>query len=998
MSEDEIISVEPKLQNFNGSVLDAYRALTGYSGGATVRLMVGELGLGTRLTDREIYEGWNTFAEINGYGDIVNEVIIGGGVLPELPPFYSTGNVTAMRFLGKVTGLSEREDTPTRLEHVISVLKGKKDAEHFTEFKEKYLEGKIETWDDCVEAAQDSLGLLLESLNPTNIEYQWGDEDFFNIKYEEEIKVNALQKQVADYLKGLNQQDTELNRDYTDVTGRINSLEEKLERLDTERKVLSDIRAKARSYKSGKEEPDISGYLENLLFTQEDTLFYGLSLEKQKNALRTRLKKVTSWEDLVNICDDKKSVYSLSRKELKEEKRRRDNINKRLRVVHADLAELQRIEEMGSQIAFFTKRGELSPSEAEWLYKAVKDEYTERLENCFPEEVRDKLVTHISNFTRIDNLSAEDDVFLDSAEVSRYGGTMLIHNTRFRSNSTSFNDLSDAQKEILFRRALQAVSTEEENYIPKLVVVAHGAGGFGVTRINSEPDYCMINGNEREEPFLVSLVSLPVAQDTDKLLKYHSKRMKNWGTKRFDQKVHASGFTIQYVLDDGSELWEYIDTSGLKRIAQQKRFIEAQRDSGELSPQEKDKLTSMCSRTFKIRAMLGDAHIGSGNFLGTPSNYLRLERSIGYLTRVYGESLDELILTEMVDGNLAHTKSGEKTNGASLKEIQNRAILELQNLPDSPSVEDFLGCLEVVLREYEKSIEGNPIANLESQYEALRPYLSDLIKGLDLDQVTVIAGNHPRSKEGADEADRLYDMIRSFDEKVGILKVTGRGHKFGGQGGVPSENIKIDGKIQQTGRSVGYYHEPKGGKNALVRTLQHLLNSGYAFREFFAGHIHTSYAGFANGTAVSINPPIKGPDDYSEFLSVKPTPYGTLIKYSDTTPRHPDDEVITHAWHFVNDDTLEAPEHANNQLQTVIDFLKISAKVKARTGRSKVRKGPPPRNDLSTEVLKKVLKETGGNVTKAASELGRDRNWMIRATRRHGLGEYIAELRKKNSS
>ena len=100
-------------------------------------------------------------------------------------------------------------------------------------------------------------------------------------------------------------------------------------------------------------------------------------------------------------------------------------------------------------------------------------------------------------------------------------------------------------------------------------------------------------------------------------------------------------------------------------------------------------------------------------------------------------------------------------------------------------------------------------------------------------------------------------------------------------------------KEKETGKVIGYHHEPEGGKNALPRTLSHLLSSHYGFDEFFAGHIHTPYGGYANGVAVTIGPACQGPNDYSLKLPVAYSPYGTMVKYSNGAEfGHPANDVI----------------------------------------------------------------------------------------------------------
>lgn len=407
---------------------------------------------------------------------------------------------------------------------------------------------------------------------------------------------------------------------------------------------------------------------------------------------------------------------------------------------------------------------------------------------------------------------------------------------------------------------------------------------------------------------------------TGELLKFYDKRMnKNWGTKRFSKKMHASAPVIQTVLEDGSEINFAIDTSSLIAIAEQKRKMSEHKKSSAEYKTEEEKLKQMCSILPKSRAILTDIHIGAANFAGTPSNYERLSRTINYLAANYN-GVDELILSEFPDGVLSHTSSDRKFMGKTLPELREEiAVLLDRNTSEGKNLkDDYLVALEQVIKLFTDAMSQNALPNLDKQYEAIHPYIKRIVEEIKPSQATLMSGNHARSNEGADEASRLADIIKVYDKEkiIKLVLSDAIGHKFGGQGGI---------REKETGKTVGYHHEPEGGKNALVSTINHLLSSNYGFDEFFAGHIHTPYAGYANGVAVTIGPACEGPTDYSIKLPVPSSPYGAIIKYSNAAQvGHPANKVIWHAWHFVNDDTLERPEYRNDGLETMIG--KISAK------------------------------------------------------------------------
>ncbi|HLC98135.1 MAG TPA: helix-turn-helix domain-containing protein [Candidatus Nanoarchaeia archaeon] len=965
------------VENVNKSLLQIFRELTGYEGTATTRLYLGELAFGTRLYDERIAEGLNTYLRQNGYEAEIDSLVIGGGLFPEFPPLYSVTNAERMRMLGTD---SKKEGTPAtaRIEQILEHVLGEKEAARFSEYRQKWLEQKINTWDDCKQFSRHQLETLLDGLEIGHIDYCMGEEDKFNQRYEEELKVNRLAKEARKYLKGRKETLEEEEKKEEQYAKQARSLEEHNNRSQQEYKVLTALNPRVRSHLKS-QSPNIAQFLQGILQEEADTLLQSLDTKGQREELLRRLRDARDEVSFTRLYDDKRQAADRSSEELKALRKEAAKLKKHITSLEEDVDSLERQIEQGDAITIFTKRSHISPIEAEWIYKDVKDKYTEDILGAFPAALREKITTHISGSAKVQSLAfgdGKDDV-MEEAEVVQYGDILVIHNTRFRSTATTLYGLSDAQREILWRKVLEKVTYETEHLVPKTIVAVHGSGGFAVTRMNSAPEFKLLDGSYRQDPEVTTVMTLPVFQSTDNLVRFYDKHMnKTWGTKRFAQHVHGAGAVLQTVLEDGSELYEFIDTASLLRIADQKREVaKAEKGSAAYTAAE-EQLRLLCSKTLKLRATLGDAHFGAANFPGTPTNYERTARTLNYLEERYAGKLDDIILTELPDGVLPHTGTDRKFFGKPLPQLRREAAeyLRAQNLKAAVPPEELAKIIDHIVGEFSAALAQNAVPNLERQYEIIRPYIEELVAKIAPQRAILISGNHPRSQEGADESSRLADIVRAADRerKVTLLLSDGIGHKFGGQGGIADEEVIFAGEKRRTGKSLGFYHEPQGGKNAMPRTLDQLLAKGVGFDEYFAGHIHQGYAAYANGTAITINPPLQGPNDYSEHLLVKPSLYGPIVKLSNVAPEgHPANDIIWHAWHFINDNTLERPDFRYDRLEQVLQTLGADG----RQGKLLEQWKTLDKAGQSAR-LEEMLKGAGGNVTRAAQQQGIGKNFL----------------------
>lgn len=994
----------------NKSLPDIVRDETGYDGDSNTELFLGELGIGTKVYDHLATIGLNKWMHVNGYADEVDHAVIGGGLLPEYPNLYSKKtNAERFRWIGQD---EDKADVPeaTRLAELYDmVMTGEKGSEYLEDHVEDWIRGKLASWPEVLDYAHKQMDYLFDDIDVDRVDYCMGEEDTNFNRIEREVKFLKQFKREAESFK------EELEEKYEQKQEEYDG--DMLAEAQTMHDVLADIHNRVSSHQSTSSRygnADVERFIyNNILEEQEDgsldlndTFKRDLPYDRRQEIIEDVLRASEHGETGRNntgAFDAYTEAYEEKRDYLNRFKENQRDISKTIDNIGSKLDKLDM--ELDDELARINSRHKMEAVDPEVLYAATKDEYTEEIKSCFPEEIRDNLETHISRSATVEDVSYGDgeNAVLEEAEVDIYGDMMVMHSTKFRSDTTTLFGLKEAERELLYRRMVEKVMTDPDGVIPKHIVVPHGAGGFQATRINTTPEFKLMDEEEyRDDPNLSSITLLPTFQSVDKLIEFKDKGVRNWATKRIDKFLHASGALFHSTLDDGSELYEYVDHASLanlgEKVVEQQEYEEGSREWRELEHEIED----MAARTYEVRATLGDVHIGAANFNGTPSNYERFQRTINYLTEVYGDTIDEVVLTELVDGVLEHTDIAKKFFADTLPDVIDRSAervketreenidiieqmldgntvgdMSINELYDVAGVEtsgtgglynrslrelvaedqlyeleedDYVTALaaaaevgdqnldewldaalsindnwvethEALYDDVKQAYERSSLPNIDKQFESIDPFLERLLLGTMPRRVTLTSGNHIRSEVGRDEATQLEYMIERYDltDELEIRKSDSIGSKSGGFSAIKDETVNINGVDANTGKSVAFHHQSPGGTHGNITTLRKILESGYAFDEFFAGHVHHPRIGFTTGVAQTISPACQGPNDYSEYLRAKAALYGTTVKFSNVAPDgDPANDMITHAWHMINDDTLERDEFVDDEFTAEI--------------------------------------------------------------------------------
>lgn len=883
----------------NKTLVDHLAENTAYDENNKERMILGELGTNKKWDDPDAYIGANTFLQQNGYDP--DHAVIAGGLTAEMAETYGVLNAERMRALGYDPEKEDEEDNG-RLDVWKELIGDEEDAEYIQEHKEEWIDGKISSWGDMKQYSKRMMEFLFDGLDPDAIDYCMGEEDTdYNQKELEKRELTRLKRKVNEYKE-------ETEKEYETVKDELahvlDQFEEDTERLDNLKNLYT--RCMSSYHNSRGSDFDLGQYIQDLDAADDPVLepFDDRFVER-----------------LMDVSDNRErfeNLYESKRRDLEETKEMKDDLLIQKEDLEDQLAQLDREEEQGS-FTKFTKQYNIEPEDAEELYLLTKNELTDNIKDMFPDDLQDRLSTHISRYADLEGYDV--DVDADDINVEMFDDTMVIHNTKDRSNTTTLFGIDEAEMEVIYRNAIQD-TLKDEDRVPDTVIVPHGAGGFVTKRTNVTPEDRRRDGGYRDDPNMVSLMTLPVYQSNDDLLTFKEKGFNTWDIKRIDKHLHSSGMVIQNQLDDDSEIHEFIHHTSLAKLGEMQRELWKLEEGTEEYEQLEEQIAQMCDIHPHSVVPFTDVHYGAANQEGTPSNYQRAQRFTNFLDQVYDGYGDELLISETAEGYLDHTNMEKHVFGDLPNVMRDQIVDEAEDVfeNDYDSGEE----LAVDLFKYTMdmanamttNMERTPYANRNKQLDAVENSLEQVIDAIEPVVYSLVSGNHNRDSAGGDEAHDLKRVIKMHDrdaeEGDNMFIFDSGGDMHGGYGTI----------VRDSGNRVTYRHKMKGGKHEHRNKAQQILEANWGSDEVLVNHGHTPFGWFTSGTAGTETAAQKGPDAYSSTRGFGNPVYGGVIKYSNEAPEdHPANDMIYHAWHHVYDDTLENGEFDGDALDEVHEQL-----------------------------------------------------------------------------
>lgn len=910
----------------NQTMLDAFKDATNYEGDGHSRLILGELANATEFDDPDALVGLNTYLHVNGYADELDSAVVAGGLFPEKPEWYGTRNADRMRAIGQDPDI-EYDGEMNTLSRISYDVGESEDAEWLREHHDEWIAKQMNTWNDIKSYTERRLDDLFAGLDLEQIDYCMGEEEFdFNRKEKEKKKLKKFIRKFKEYQEDLEAEKSKLK-------DRIPQLRERFEEDIQSYETLMRIHNRVSSHLQATN-PDVEQFYDDILEEEEDELLSGLS-ERRKDEFRSLFDDINA--DEYDSAKEQKDAYLAVVDEHKdewEEVKALEDMIARKDEIDDKLSKLD-VEGEDPNVTRFTKQYAIEPEDAGALYMLVKRDLTNNVFEVIPDQYEDALDTHISRYATVEDIdfeatyenedgkTVEVSDTLEEAEYEVFGDTMVIHNTKFRSNTPTIHAMEEAVQEVVYRNMLEDVRKDGQD-MPSTVIVPHGAGGFATQRVNLTPEGRRQN-QYRDDPEMVTVMTLPTFQSTDNLLDFKDRGLRNINTKRIDKHLHDSGAIIQTVLDDGSEFNEFVHHTSLSILGEMTRKLWMADPESETYEETKEQIEEMCARPMHVRAPLADVHFGAANFENTPSNYERAQRTLNYLTDVYGEAVDELVFSEMVEGVMDHTEMTKQVMG-DLPNVLRDSLAEQASELDYDEYDSPMDYMEDVIdygfdemaAEMTKNMEQLPYGNESKQYDAAKQLIDDAVAELKPELVALVTGNHPRNDSGGDEAQDTARWVDMDDENLRVADAAG-GTKHGGFGSWVDET---------TGRVITYQHKPpKGGKHLAKNIPRGIKEANLEGDEFVFNHFHTPIAGVFMGKSWMVNPAEKGGDAYATVSGYGSPVYGALIQYSNNAePESEASDLTWYAFHHVNDDTLEQEEHTGDALDDAHEQIKAGFK------------------------------------------------------------------------
>ncbi|MBI4441078.1 hypothetical protein HY639_02840 [Candidatus Woesearchaeota archaeon] len=691
-------------------------------------LAIGEPAFGTAIYDPAMMDGLAAFLHANpSTAKKIKYLIINGGLIPEIPEFYSKYNAQKMRFLGS-------DPTKPPIGWVNDLLQQGGIDEKTKEYLEKFALHVIENRKEAVDYTKQELQKLLVALpSLKEIHYIHGEEDKKNLVGLEELKIVDYQQK---------------ERKEADLEQKLQLLQDQITRTEGDVKTVAKQReflTKARNYLRNRDPAEFKKYVQTLI-KQHDTELAKLSV-KEGLVLKEFLLAATSRDQL------QKKIGELNG-EITQYAQEQEDKTKAMRELELNLNALQKEKQLGPRII---KRREIQPAEASIIFRLTKEEYNHLLYSVV--DVKDRKKLHIHS-------DAETTLTLDGIVLT------MSHTTNYLSDNPTKTSLKTMKAENTYAARMRHV-------VPDIRLCAHGLDGF---RFQPQPKYTenTVEGEERKTPECVVNLQLPTFQSYAQLEYYKDKNIKNWHIVRYRAHNFASGIVIHTVKKNGVHSLEYVDG---RDFAEAGRQLHALQEEAAHASAKKKKVEAAVAAVHQRLIVQnpariehnGDVHIGVGNDFGRPSNYEFVDAVQKYQQE---HGLPHAVVTsELVHGVWKRPFDSTKQYFSMLPTKVEEAIKAIKTgkLSDEKKIEQLEKLLLKNIYAYGLNTEDDQ--KKEIRYR-LVPYFEKILsRGGHL---VIVSGNHYNTTFTGDEAPEIAMLVdRRYEDRV--TEIHGKGQPGGGR-------------------------------------------------------------------------------------------------------------------------------------------------------------------------------------------------------------------------
>ncbi|MDO8517554.1 MAG: hypothetical protein Q7S33_05510 [Nanoarchaeota archaeon] len=466
-------------------------------------LYLAEPAFGTKaFDDKYTMKGLALFLETNKFSPDLQEVIIQGGVIPHIPPYYSKGYANDLKFLGKIKRNGERTSLSETL------LEDRIENEFERNFYVKHINDperkKITNLTDAFSAAEEQISILMNTLPEDSVlRIQFGEEDRKNIEHLEVAQIKNWAKEKAEQIEGMSKElKEEVEELYNNSFSTIVQKHYLASYLQNPKLVKKSNEKRADYYKRAGEffkEDKLMSEISN--FWKDFGKFVSNDKEEQEGLIEE-----DSNDLLKDAVEDAVKYVFWAGKNPEKIKQKFEKVNNDFSNLEIEKRNLKsKLDDLSNSftwtdsllnsgsvdVTWFTKQYPVFADELEFGFKKVKDKYSGHF---FKWKIGQPVVVHVSPRKNvkidtgiIENLSnGEKSIAEIDYEIVSNGkkNILLVHNlNHIFSDNVSPSTIKDAKLEMNYENIVLNKLFEEEfkGKTPDIVLLGgHHSGGFRV--------------------------------------------------------------------------------------------------------------------------------------------------------------------------------------------------------------------------------------------------------------------------------------------------------------------------------------------------------------------------------------------------------------------------------------------------------------------------------------------------------------------------------------
>jgi hypothetical protein len=541
---------------------------------------------------------------------------------------------------------------------------------------------------------------------------------------------------------------------------------------------------------------------------------------------------------------------------------------------------------------------------------------------------------------------------------SLFSDSFMMHNTKW-SNTPSEMSLMEAYHEAIRKHRHADRIKGDPYWAPDTMIVPHNAAGFEYIRRNLRKP--LRGDDEDPDPHEVSVMTLPPMLDQEQLEQAWAEgKQDRWTKMVYKGELNESiptGIIVQTRLDNDSEIPLFIPEDLLTDLGSLGRDLMELEGGSEEYEETLDKIQQLTELPLAAVMANADWHVGKPDVGVERTHRDKIWRTLNAQQELYGDTdiPKTALFSELIDGR-QDWYGEENTNNAETPnflrdqlrdELEERELTELAeelgdyyaNIDDLDE-DDLPELLETQTRLLNELLDWNdqereammqnmdftPAPGYDVQDRGTWPYIRFIDDEIDPESFLLVAGNHPASKIGTDEAHDLDKSIRAETgrDRDEIHILDGQGTIEGGYGALTDHGDVFTSVPDGTGTKFYLQHVTGASKHFLRKNKKDAVKGGkHEADVIIKNHIHQSgWTVLSDGTQLYVTRSVWDTDQRGEVSNYGHSSWGVDIPLVNAAPEdHPLNDYAIGALHSLGPETLVQDEFAGDPLDQELEVL-----------------------------------------------------------------------------